>query len=140
MTLSDDATPVTSGDPSSAVPDEVIDAVIAGVDSGGLELLGPDGLLAGQPRQQGSSGRPQHGNARSSRAIVDGLDVLAAKASDSPGQDSGRAVLQARSRRGVVTLKRRSRRCYPCGRNFCRGRLREVVSWPGALRYGPCRR
>ncbi len=53
MTLSDDATPVTSGDPSSAVPDEVIDAVIAGVDSGGLELLGPDGLLAGQPRQQG---------------------------------------------------------------------------------------
>ncbi len=33
-------------DPSSAVSDEVIDAVMAGVDAGGLELLGPDGVLA----------------------------------------------------------------------------------------------
>jgi len=33
-------------DPSSAVSDDVIDAVMAGVDAGGLELLGPDGVLA----------------------------------------------------------------------------------------------
>lgn len=30
----------------AAVPDEVIDQVMAGVDSGGLQLLGPDGVLA----------------------------------------------------------------------------------------------
>ena len=33
-------------DPSAAVSDDVIDAVMAGVDAGGLELLGPDGVLA----------------------------------------------------------------------------------------------
>ena len=33
-------------DPSAAVSDEVIDAVMARVDAGGLELLGPDGVLA----------------------------------------------------------------------------------------------
>lgn len=31
---------------AAAVPDEVIDQVMAGVDSGGLQLLGPDGVLA----------------------------------------------------------------------------------------------
>jgi len=35
-----------AGDSSSAVPDEMIDAVMAGVDAGGLELLGPNGVLA----------------------------------------------------------------------------------------------
>lgn len=29
-----------------AVPDELIDAVMANVDAGGVELLGPDGVLA----------------------------------------------------------------------------------------------
>jgi putative transposase len=33
-------------DARAAVPDEVIDAVMAKVDAGGLELLGPDGVLA----------------------------------------------------------------------------------------------
>ena len=33
-------------DPRGAVTDEVINAVMAGVDAGGLELLGPDGVLA----------------------------------------------------------------------------------------------
>ncbi len=33
-------------DPAAAVTDEMIDAVMAGVDAGGLELLGPDGVLA----------------------------------------------------------------------------------------------
>ena len=33
-------------DATAAVPDEVIDQVMAGVDSGGLQLLGPDGVLA----------------------------------------------------------------------------------------------
>lgn len=34
------------GQVAAAVPDEVIDQVMAGVDSGGLQLLGPDGVLA----------------------------------------------------------------------------------------------
>lgn len=33
-------------DAAGGVPDEVIDQVMAGVDSGGLQLLGPDGVLA----------------------------------------------------------------------------------------------
>jgi putative transposase len=38
--------PIRATDPSMAVTDEMIDAVMAGVDAGGLELLGPDGVLA----------------------------------------------------------------------------------------------
>ena len=38
--------PIRATDPSTAVTDEMIDAVMAGVDAGGLELLGPDGVLA----------------------------------------------------------------------------------------------
>lgn len=42
------ATETIKQDPqvAAAVPDEVIDQVMAGVDSGGLQLLGPDGVLA----------------------------------------------------------------------------------------------
>ena len=42
------ATETIQHDPqvASAVPDAVIDQVMAGVDSGGLQLLGPDGVLA----------------------------------------------------------------------------------------------
>ncbi len=48
MTITTDPKPSArpGPDPSSAVSDEVIDAVMAGVDAGGLELLGPDGVLA----------------------------------------------------------------------------------------------
>jgi putative transposase len=46
MTITEEATPTGPVDPSAAVSDEVIDAVMAGVDAGGLELLGPDGVLA----------------------------------------------------------------------------------------------
>ena len=46
MTITEEAKPSVSGDPAGAVPDEVIDAVMANVDAGGLELLGPDGVLA----------------------------------------------------------------------------------------------
>lgn len=42
--MTDHATP--DPDPAAAVTDDVIDAVMAGVDAGGLELLGPDGVLA----------------------------------------------------------------------------------------------
>ncbi len=38
--------PVPTSDPSGAVTDDVIDAVMANVDAGGLELLGPNGVLA----------------------------------------------------------------------------------------------
>jgi len=41
-----EAKPTRSPDPSAAVTDEMIDAVMAGVDAGGLELLGPDGVVA----------------------------------------------------------------------------------------------
>ena len=44
MTITE-AKPVGS-DPRAAVTDEVINAVMANVDAGGLELLGPDGVLA----------------------------------------------------------------------------------------------
>ena len=33
-------------DPAGAVPDELIDAVMANAEAGGVELLGPDGVLA----------------------------------------------------------------------------------------------
>src|SRR3954451_14270769 len=46
MTITDDAQTPAPVDPSAAVTDEMIDAVMAGVDAGGLELLGPDGVLA----------------------------------------------------------------------------------------------
>ena len=46
MTITEDPEPTAPPDPSSAVSDEVIDSVMAGVDAGGLELLGPDGVLA----------------------------------------------------------------------------------------------
>jgi transposase-like protein len=47
MTITDPVEPAAAPvDPSTAVTDEVIDAVMAGVDAGGLELLGPDGVLA----------------------------------------------------------------------------------------------
>ncbi len=46
MTITEESKPTVPADPSSAVTDEVIDAVMAGVDAGGLELLGPDGVLA----------------------------------------------------------------------------------------------
>jgi putative transposase len=38
--------PAAACDVSAAVPDEVIEAVMANVDANGLELLGPDGVLA----------------------------------------------------------------------------------------------
>lgn len=46
MSITEEATPAAPVDPPSAVTDEMIDAVMAGVDAGGLELLGPDGVLA----------------------------------------------------------------------------------------------
>ena len=46
MTITEEAKSTTGADPSAAVTDEMIDAVMAGVDAGGLELLGPDGVLA----------------------------------------------------------------------------------------------
>lgn len=46
MTITDEAKSTATEDSSAAVTDEVIDAVMANVDAGGLELLGPDGVLA----------------------------------------------------------------------------------------------
>jgi putative transposase len=46
MSITDESKASAPVDTSSAVTDEVIDAVMAGVDAGGLELLGPDGVLA----------------------------------------------------------------------------------------------
>lgn len=46
MTIIEEAKPAVPEDRSVAVTDEMIDAVMAGVDAGGLELLGPDGVLA----------------------------------------------------------------------------------------------
>ena len=43
--------PSPPADPAAAVSDDVIDAVMAGVDAGGLELLGPDGVLAELPKR-----------------------------------------------------------------------------------------
>ena len=45
MTITE-PTQSSPSDPAAAVSDDVIDAVMAGVDAGGLELLGPDGVLA----------------------------------------------------------------------------------------------
>ena len=38
--------PFVPASPGAAVTDDVIDAVMANVDAGGFELLGPDGVLA----------------------------------------------------------------------------------------------
>jgi transposase-like protein len=46
MTTTTEAIPTPSVDVSSAVTDDMLDAVMAKVDAGGLELLGPDGVLA----------------------------------------------------------------------------------------------
>ncbi len=46
MTITEENTTTPKLDPGAAVTDEVIDAVMANVDAGGLELLGPDGVLA----------------------------------------------------------------------------------------------
>lgn len=46
MSATEAVKPEVAADTSAAVTDEVIDAVMAGVDAGGLELLGPDGVLA----------------------------------------------------------------------------------------------
>jgi putative transposase len=48
MSITEEAksAPTAASGLSGAVPDEVIDAVMARVDAGGLELLGPDGVLA----------------------------------------------------------------------------------------------
>jgi len=46
MSITEKSKPLPAPDPGSAVPDDVIDAVMARVDAGGLELLGPDGVLA----------------------------------------------------------------------------------------------
>ena len=35
-----------AGDPAGAVPEELIDAVMANVDAGGVELLGENGVIA----------------------------------------------------------------------------------------------
>ncbi len=45
MTITE-PTQSSPSDPAAAVSDDVIDAVMAGVDAGGLELLGPDGVFA----------------------------------------------------------------------------------------------
>ena len=46
MTDHPDEAPVDAASAAAAVPDELIDAVMANVDAGGVELLGPDGMLA----------------------------------------------------------------------------------------------
>ena len=46
MTITEHAKPFRPADLSAAVTEEMIDAVMANVDAGGLELLGPDGVLA----------------------------------------------------------------------------------------------
>lgn len=49
MTITDtESTNETNGDTNAAmaVPEELIDAVVANADAGGMELLGPDGVLA----------------------------------------------------------------------------------------------
>src|SRR3954468_2882086 len=45
MTITDERSPAPA-DPAGAVTDDMIDAVMARADAGGLELLGPDGVLA----------------------------------------------------------------------------------------------
>ena len=46
MSITDEGKLSAPVDPSAAVTDDLVDAVMAGVDAGGLELLGPDGVLA----------------------------------------------------------------------------------------------
>jgi putative transposase len=47
MTFTDEAGPTDAlVDPAAAVTEEMIDAVMASVDAGGLELLGPGGVIA----------------------------------------------------------------------------------------------
>lgn len=46
MTITEHAKPFRPADLSAAVTEEMIDAVMANVDASGLELLGPDGVLA----------------------------------------------------------------------------------------------
>lgn len=46
MTITEDSNMSLPADPSAAVTDEMIDKVMAGVDAGGLEPLGPNGVLA----------------------------------------------------------------------------------------------
>lgn len=46
MTDHPDEAPVDAASAAAAVPDELIDAVMNNVDAGGVELLGPDGVLA----------------------------------------------------------------------------------------------
>lgn len=46
MTITEESKLAVPEDRSVAVTDEMIDAVMANVDAGGLELLGPDGVLA----------------------------------------------------------------------------------------------
>src|SRR3954464_11817162 len=45
MTITDERSPAPA-DPAGAVTDDMIDAVMARADAGGLGLLGPDGVLA----------------------------------------------------------------------------------------------
>src|SRR5690606_29034782 len=42
----EEVTTTDGADAAGAVPDELIDAVMANVDANGVELLGPDGVLA----------------------------------------------------------------------------------------------
>lgn len=47
MTTTDsETTTMEARTAAAAVPDELIDAVMANADAGGVELLGPDGVLA----------------------------------------------------------------------------------------------
>jgi putative transposase len=46
QTVEDEGGVKPASDAAAAVPDELIDAVMASVDAGGVELLGPDGVLA----------------------------------------------------------------------------------------------
>jgi putative transposase len=46
MMIDPPVTPLGPADVTAAVPDDVIDKVMANVDAKGLELLGPDGVLA----------------------------------------------------------------------------------------------
>lgn len=46
MTITEDSNMSMPAGPSAAGTDEMIDKVMAGVDAGGLELLGPNGVLA----------------------------------------------------------------------------------------------
>lgn len=64
MTTTETFQPAAAAGSAKAVPDEVIDQVMAGVDSGGLQLLGPDGVLAAAP------GEPGHGHPPPSVVLI----------------------------------------------------------------------